>query len=106
MDVLEEIAQAEARVREIVRERDPGRTKADWEQKKGVFHDEGYVDKENLLQEMDAPGFTKILEYHARLIEELEKAAAASVLLRSGFAIIIRPVRAMSEDPSRRPFCM
>jgi hypothetical protein len=102
-------------------ERDLARTRADWEQKKGVFHDEGYVYRENLLvfdeelaavqrtrrflMGMDAEGFTKISEYHARVIEELEKAASASVLLRSGFAIIVKLVRGMSEDPSLRPFC-
>ncbi len=29
-------------------EREIGRTRADWQEKKGIFHDEGYVYRENL----------------------------------------------------------
>ena len=102
-------------------ERELHRTKADWEKSKGVFHEEGYVYRENLavfeeelaavertrqlLLKMDISGFREITDYHARVIEELQKTAASSMLLRTGIALIIRMIRRMSDDPSLRPFC-
>jgi hypothetical protein len=102
-------------------ERELHRTKVDWEEKKGVFHDEGYVYRENLvvfeeelaavgrtremLLAMDISEFREITEYRARVIEELKKTGASSVLLRSGIAIIIRLVERMGDDAASRPFC-
>jgi hypothetical protein len=97
------------------------RTKADWEQKKGVFHEEGYVYRENLaifaeelaavqrtrgmIVEMDISRFTEIAEYRDWVIAELERAASASMLLRSGIALIIRLIRGMDGEATVRPFC-
>jgi hypothetical protein len=102
-------------------ERELHRTKADWEEKKGVFHEEGYVYRENLvvfeeelagvtrtremLLAMDISSFQEITDYHARVVEELKKTAASSVLLRSGIAIIIRMVERMGDEAASRPFC-
>jgi hypothetical protein len=102
-------------------ERELHRTKADWEEKKGVFHDEGYVYRENLavfeeelagvartreiLLGMDMSGFRETADCRARVIEELKKTASSSMLLRSGIAIIIRMIERMSDEPSVRPFC-
>lgn len=102
-------------------ERELHRTKADWEQKKGVFHEEGYVYRENLavfseelaavdrtrtmIVSMDISRFTEIDDYRNWVIEELERAAAASMLLRSGIALIVRLIRGMDGEAAVRPFC-
>lgn len=97
------------------------RTKADWEQKKGVFHDEGYVYRENLMvfeeeltgvrrtreiiTTMDASRFSEISEFRAEVIATLEKTAKASVLLRSGIAIIIKIIKGMDDGTAKPLFC-
>jgi hypothetical protein len=102
-------------------ERELHRTKADWEEKKGPFHEDGYVYRENLvvfeeelaavartrqiILAMDISGYTEIADYRSRVIDELKAAAAASVLLRSGIALIVRLVERMGEDTTIRPFC-
>ncbi len=106
-------------------ERELHRTKADWEQKKGPFHEDGYVYRENLvvfeeelaavartrrmILDMDISGYREISGYHARVIAELKKAAASAVLLavllRSGIALIIRLVERMADEAALRPFC-
>jgi hypothetical protein len=102
-------------------ERELHRTKADWEEKKGPFHEDGYVYRENLvvfeeelaavartrqiILTMDISGYTEIADYRSRVIDELKAAAAASVLLRSGIALIVRLVERMGEDTTIRPFC-
>ena len=96
-------------------------TKTDWEQNKGVFQNEGYVYREDLvvfevelaavertrrmLEDMDIGGFSEISDYRARVIEALERASASSVLLRSGIALIIKLIHGMSDDAAVRPFC-
>jgi len=102
-------------------ERELRRTKADWEEKKGVFHDEGYVYRENLLvfeeeltgvrrtreiiTAMDASGFSEISDFRAEVIAVLEKTAKASVLLRSGIAIIVKLLKGMDNGTAPPPFC-
>ncbi|MBE3131133.1 MAG: hypothetical protein IMZ54_10530 [Acidobacteria bacterium] len=102
-------------------ERELHRTKADWEEKKGVFHDEGYVYRENLavfeeelsavrrtrdiITAMDASGFSEISEFRADVIATLERTAKASVLLRSGIAIIVRLIKLMDDGTVKPPFC-
>jgi hypothetical protein len=102
-------------------ERELHRTKADWEEKKGVFHDEGYVYRENLLvfeeeltgvrrtreiiTAMDASGFSEIADFRAEVIAVLEKTAKASVLLRSGIAIIVKLIKGMDNGTAPPPFC-
>jgi hypothetical protein len=102
-------------------ERELHRTKADWEEKKGVFHDEGYVYRENLavfeeeltsvrhtreiITAMDASRFSEISAFRAEVIATLEKTAKASVLLRSGIAIIVRLVKLMDDGTAKPPFC-
>lgn len=102
-------------------ERELHRTKADWEEKKGPFHEDGYVYRENLvvfeeelaavvrtrqiILAMDISGYSEIADYRSRVIDELKAAAAASVLLRSGIALIIRLVERMGDDSASRPFC-
>jgi len=102
-------------------ERELHRTKADWEEKKGVFHDEGYVYRENLLvfeeeltsvrrtreiiTAMDASGFSEISDFRAEVIAVLEKTAKASVLLRSGIAIIVKLIKGMDNGTAPPPFC-
>ena len=102
-------------------ERELRRTKADWEEKKGVFHDEGYVYRENLLvfeeeltgvrrtreiiTAMDASGFSEISDFRAEVIAVLEKTAKASVLLRSGIAIIVKLIKGMDNGTAPPPFC-
>jgi hypothetical protein len=102
-------------------ERELHRTKADWEEKKGVFHDEGYVYRENLLvfeeeltgvrrtreiiTAMDASGFSEISDFRAEVIAVLEKTAKASVLLRSGIAIIVKLLKGMDNGTAPQPFC-
>jgi hypothetical protein len=92
-------------------EREIGRTRADWREKKGTFHDEGYVYRENLalldeelrgvhvtraaLAAMDVSTFATLDELKARVIEELERRYRAAVLMRSGIAIILGLVRRM-----------
>ena len=102
-------------------ERELHRTKADWEEKKGVFHDEGYVYRENLLvfeeeltgvrrtreiiTAMDASGFSEISDFRAEVIAVLEKTAKASVLLRSGIAIIVKLIKGMDNGTAPPLFC-
>lgn len=102
-------------------ERELHRTKADWEEKKGVFHDEGYVYRENLLvfeeeltgvrrtreiiTAMDGSGFSEISDFRAEVIAVLEKTAKASVLLRSGIAIIVKLIKGMDNGTAPPPFC-
>jgi hypothetical protein len=98
-----------------VLERDLERTRADWQERKGVFHDEGYVYRENLalfdlelrgvhltrkeLAELDLSSFTDIDALRTRVIEVLEDRYRSLVLMRSGIAIIINMVR-------RLPACL
>jgi hypothetical protein len=92
-------------------EREIGRTRADWQQKKGTFHDEGYVYRENLalldeelrgvhvtraaLAAMDVSAFATLDELKSRVIDELERRYREAVLMRSGIAIILGLVRRM-----------
>ncbi|MCX7030261.1 MAG: hypothetical protein NTU62_09090 [Spirochaetes bacterium] len=96
-------------------ERELGRTRADWQERKGVFHDEGYVYRENLalldeevrgvhrtreaLAGMDLSEFTEVDDLRARVISELEDRYDSSMHMRSGIAIIINLVR-------RLPACL
>jgi hypothetical protein len=96
-------------------ERDLERTRADWQERKGVFHDEGYVYRENLalldvelrgvrstrtaLADFDLSSFTDVDELRAQIIAELEKRYRSFVLMRSGIAIILNLVR-------RLPACL
>lgn len=102
-------------------ERELHRTKTDWEEKKGVFHDEGYVYRENLVvfeeelsavrrtreifTAMDASRFSEISEFRTEVIATLEKTAKASMLLRSGIAIILQLIKRMDNGTAKLPFC-
>jgi hypothetical protein len=90
-------------------ERDLARTRADWQERKGVFHDEGYVYRENLalfdlelrgvhltreaLAGVDLSTFTDVNALRERIIGVLEDRYRSFVLMRSGIAIIINLVR-------------
>ena len=92
-------------------ERDLVRTRTDWQEHKGVFHDEGYVYRENLalfdeelrgvqltraaLAGLDLSTFTDVDSLRARVIAVLEERYQSFVLMRSGIAIIINMVRSM-----------
>lgn len=92
-------------------EREIGRSRADWQQKKGTFHDEGYVYRENLalldeelrgvhvtraaLAAMDVSSITSLAALKEKVIAELERRYRESVLMRSGIAIILGLVRRM-----------
>lgn len=96
-------------------ERDLARTRADWRERKGIFHDEGYVYRENLalldaelrgvhltretLAGLDLTTFTDVDALRARVIGVLEERYQSLVLMRSGIAIIINLVR-------RLPACL
>jgi hypothetical protein len=90
-------------------ERDLARTRKDWQERKGVFHDEGYVYRENLalfheelrgvrltreaLAGLDLSAFTDVDALRARVIGILEERYRSFVLMRSGLTIIINMVR-------------
>jgi hypothetical protein len=90
-------------------ERDLARTRTDWQERKGVFHDEGYVYRENLalfheelrgvhltreaLAGLDLSSFTDVDALRARVISILEDRYRSFVLMRSGISIIINMVR-------------
>ena len=90
-------------------ERDLARTRTDWQERKGVFHDEGYVYRENLalldeelrgvhltraaLAGFDLSSFCDVDELRAQVISVLEERYRSFVLMRSGIAIIINMVR-------------
>ena len=92
-------------------EREIGRSRADWERKKGTFHDEGYVYRENLalldeelrgvrvtrsaLAAMDVSAFATLAALKEKVIAELERRYRESVLMRSGIAIILGRGRRM-----------
>jgi len=92
-------------------EKEIGRARADWQEKKGTFHDEGYVYRENLalldeelrgvrvtraaLAAMDVSTFATLDELKARVVAELERRYRDAVLMRSGIAIILGLVRRM-----------
>lgn len=92
-------------------ERDLVRTRTDWQEHKGVFHDEGYVYRENLalfheelrgvqltrasLAGLDLSTFTDVDALRTRIIAILEDRYRSFVLMRSGITIIINMVRSM-----------
>jgi hypothetical protein len=96
-------------------ERDLARTRKDWQERKGVFHDEGYVYRENLalldvelrgvhltreaLAGLDLSTFTDVDTLRAQVISVLQERYRSFVLMRSGIAIIINLVR-------RLPACL
>ena len=89
------------------------RTKGDWEKRRGVFRDGGYVYKENLnifeseihsiqtvkemVQSMDISGYDTINDFKAHLISELEDLYDRSVLIRSGISIVIETIKRFDE---------
>ena len=92
-------------------EREIGRARADWQERKGTFHDEGYVYRENLalfheelrgvqltresLAGLDLSTFTDVDALRARIIAILEERYRSFVLMRSGITIIVNMVRSM-----------
>jgi len=100
-------------------ERELERTKGDWEQRKGVFRDEGYVYKENLnifeaellsvkktrqvIEQIDLSLCEEISDFKARVISELEDMYDSSVLLRSGIAIIIGLINRIADGTGEPP---
>jgi hypothetical protein len=90
-------------------ERDLARTRRDWQERKGVFHDEGYVYRENLalldeelrgvhltreaLAALDLTSFSDVDALRTNVISVLEERYRSFVLMRSGIAIIINMVR-------------
>ena len=88
-------------------------TKADWEKRKGVFKDGGYVYKENLnifeseihsvqkvkemVLSMDISGYDTISDFKAHLISELEDLYDRSMHIRSGISIIIETIKRFDE---------
>jgi hypothetical protein len=92
-------------------EREIGRARADWELKKGTFHDEGYVYRENLalldeelrgvhltraaLAAIDPAGFPDVDTLRHQVLDVLQQRYLTFVLMRSGIAIIMNLVRRM-----------
>jgi hypothetical protein len=92
-------------------EREIGRTRADWQEKKGTFHDEGYVYRENLalldeelrgvhltraaLAGIDPASFPDPEALRRKVLEALEERYHSFVLMRSGIAVIMNLVRRM-----------
>ncbi len=92
-------------------EHEIGRTRADWQEKKGTVHDEGYVYRENLalldeelrgvhttraaLAGIDPASFPDVDALRHRVLDVLEERYLTFVLMRSGIAIIMNLVRRM-----------
>lgn len=90
-------------------ENDIRRTKDDWENRRGVFHDGGYVYRENLtvfeseltsvgkvkelVASMDLTGYETVEDFKAHVTSELEDLYDQSILLRSGISIIIESIK-------------
>lgn len=90
-------------------ERDVANTKSEWEQRKGVFKDGGYVYKENLnvfeaeihsiqrvkelVRSIDVAGYDTIYDFKAHIISELEDLYDRAVLMRSGISIVIDTIK-------------
>ena len=94
-------------------ENDVGRTKNDWQERKGVFRDGGYVYKENLnvfaneihsiqnitnlINTMDLSEYDTVADLKAHIISELEDLYDQAMLMRSGIAIIIHFIEELDE---------